>query len=80
MEKIKGLFNSFEHIDWVKMWVVMGAVLAIWAGLSSIIPIEIYKYVSTILSAIMAGIAFAMRGGKYVKDRSIPLPKDPNAV
>jgi hypothetical protein len=73
---LKQSIDIVANVNWVKMWYVMGIILAIWLGLATIIPANTYKYVSVVLSALQTGITFAMRGGKYVVNRTELPPKD----
>ena len=64
---MKMIFVS--NIDWTKMLMVVSAASVFWAGVASIVPQKYHTVVGTILSALIAAISFAMRGGKYVEKR-----------
>ena len=66
------LFVSFEHIDWTRMAWIVGIVIALWIGLDTVLPANVYHTVSKILAAIQAALLFAARGSKYVVNRTEP--------
>jgi hypothetical protein len=70
------LFTSLRNLDITRLWYVMGIVTVVWLGLAAVIPPDIYKYISVVLSAFQAGITFAIRADKYVKNRDEVPPKD----
>lgn len=63
------LFNS--NINWNRLWIVVATVTIVWTGLSTIVPEPYYRVTATILSAVQAGFTFALRSGRYVKDRGV---------
>jgi hypothetical protein len=68
-------FNAFEHMNWNRLWWVIGIITTLWLGLATVVPEPYFRVVSVILSALQSAFLFASRGTKYVADRS-ELPPD----
>ena len=68
-------FNSLENINWTRLWWILGIVTALWLGLVTIMPPNVFKPVSIVLSALQSALLFAARGTKYVQTRTDP-PED----
>lgn len=65
-------FNSIETINWTRWWFVITIITTVWLGLVTIMPPDVFKWVSVPLSAIQSGMLFAARGSKYVAQRIEP--------
>jgi hypothetical protein len=76
LQKLSRHFESIETIDWIKLWWIVGFILAIWVGLVSMLPPEIYKPVAIVLAALQSGFLFAARGARFIKDRTEMPPQD----
>jgi hypothetical protein len=76
LKKLSKHFESIETIDWIKLWWIVGFILATWAGLVSMLPPEIYKPVAIVLAALQSGFLFAARGARFIKDRTEMPPPD----
>jgi hypothetical protein len=63
-------FESIETIDWIKLWWIVGFILAVWVGLVTMLPPEIYKPVAVVLAALQSGFLFAARGARFIEDRT----------
>lgn len=61
--------NNFKQLNWMRLWLVIATVSVVWSGLAAILPVKYYAPVMTVLSAVQAGITFAMRSSKYVEER-----------
>ena len=74
---MKLYFVSIESLNWPRLWLVVGTVAIVWGGIATLVPPRYHGPVMTVLSAVQAGITFAMRAGKYVQDRQeIPPPDE----
>ena len=67
-------FNNPENLNWNRLWWVIGIITTLWLGMATIIPIEYFKPVSVVLSAVQSALLFATRGTKYVVNRQEPPP------
>lgn len=65
-------FNRPETINWIRLWWIIGIVTTLWLGLATIIPMEYFKPVSVVMSAVQSAMLFAARGTKYVVNREEP--------
>lgn len=74
-------FHSVEHIDWVKLWWIFGALFTFWSGLAAITVMypafdPVYKITNIILGAATGAALFAARGNKFVQNRTELPPQD----
>lgn len=58
------LFHAFDTMDWTRVFSVIAAVTAIWAGLISIVPEKYHHIGLVILSSVTSGVTMMMRSGK----------------
>lgn len=70
-------FHNAEHIDWTRMWFVVGVATALWAGLAGLTVVwpefdKAYKIINIIMGAVSGAVLFAARGTKYVANRQEP--------
>jgi hypothetical protein len=65
-------FNSLESINWTKMWWVVGIITTFWLGLVTVVPVQWFKVISIVLSALQSALLFASRSTKYVTNRTEP--------
>lgn len=65
-----GIRFRTSNINWTTVRVVVGAITAVWLGLVTLLPSDIYRVVSVILAAIQSGLLVLVRSGNYVEDRS----------
>jgi hypothetical protein len=79
MDKKVKWFHSLETLNWTRLWWIVGIITTFWLGLIMIIPMNWFKVVSIVLSALQTALLFAARGTKYVVNRTEP-PADANIV
>jgi len=72
--KLKDLFVS--NIDWRLLWYICVILSTVWLGLAALVPDAWFKPIAIVVGAVQNGFLVAVRGGKYVTDRTLDPPKD----
>jgi hypothetical protein len=59
------------NINWAAVKTIVVAVTAVWIGLATLLPPDLYRVVSIILVAIQSGLIVLVRSGNHAED-SVP--------
>lgn len=72
--KVATLFVT--NINWRLLWYVNLILSTFWIGMAALVPDHWFKPIAVVLMAVQNAFLVAVRGGKYVTDRTIDPPKD----
>ena len=69
------VFIGFKHLNWFRLWVIIGAVYLFWLGLATVLPPKIHAAVLAVIGAAQSALVFVIRATKYVETRQeVPPP------
>ena len=63
------VFIQAKHLNWFRLWIIVGAAYLFWLGLATILPPKIHAPVLAVIGALQSALVFLIRASKYVETR-----------